>query len=76
MICALAPCPCRVLLPCGVRPPCAFDGVSALLASLLRAQLLSAFSCAAFLPIRFRFLFKTLGNFPARCLVLNSRSLL
>lgn len=41
-----------------------------------RAPLLSALLCAAFLPIRFRFPFKTLGNFPACCLVLNSRSLL
>lgn len=41
-----------------------------------RAPLLSALLCAAFLPIRFRFPFKTLGDFPACCLVLNSRSLL
>ena len=41
-----------------------------------RALLLSALLCAAFLPIRFRFPFKTLGDFPACCLVLNSRSLL
>lgn len=41
-----------------------------------RAPLLSALLCAAFLPIRFRFPFKTLGNFSACCLVLNSRSLL
>lgn len=74
MICGLAS--CRAALSYGVRLPCAFNGVSVLIVSLPRAPLLSALLCAAFLPIRFRFPFKTLGDFPACCLVLNSRSLL
>lgn len=59
---------------CGVRLPCAFRPFRD--SQAFRAPLLSALLCAAFLPIRFRFPFKTLGDFPACCLVLNSRSLL
>lgn len=71
---------------CGLRDGRDSDGVphdlragllsSGFLAHSMAFLRFASFPCAAFLPIRFRFPFKTLGDFPACCLVLNSRSLL